>query len=79
MAARVANESAWERGRWVLCCPTFLSVRNSLRFCLVWECKTDPVRFKWGFGEGRSKDKFAEASKIPIPKRRKLLAKSPLL
>ena len=43
--------------------------------------KTDPVRFKWGFGEGLLKDKFAffEAYKIPIPKRRKLLAKPPFL
>ena len=39
--------------------------------------KTDPVQFKWGFGEGLWKDKFAffEASKNPIPKRRKLPAK----
>ena len=39
--------------------------------------ETDPVRFKWGFGEGRLKDKFAffEAYKNPIPKRRKQLAK----
>ena len=39
--------------------------------------KTDPVRFKWGFGEERLKDKFAsfEAYKNTIPKRRKLLAK----
>ena len=46
------------------------------------ECaKTDPVRFKWGFGEGLLKDKFAffEASKKPIPKRRNLLAKNPFL
>ena len=43
--------------------------------------KTDPVRFKWGFGEGRLKDKFAffQAYKNPIPKRRKLLAKRPFL
>ena len=43
--------------------------------------KTDPVRFKWGFGEGLLKDKFAffEASKILIPKRRNLLAKRPFL
>ena len=36
-----------------------------------------PVRFKWGFGQGRLKDKFAffEAYKSPTPKRRKLLAK----
>ena len=49
--------------------------------CSFWECKTDPVRFKWGFGEGLLKDKFAcfEASKNPIPKRPKLLAKRPFL
>ena len=41
--------------------------------------KTDPVRFKWGFGEGRLKDKFAffEAYQNPIPKGRKLLARRP--
>ena len=41
--------------------------------------KTDPVRFKWGFGEGLLKDKFAffEAYKCPIHERRKLLAKRP--
>ena len=43
--------------------------------------KTDPVRFKWGFGEGRLKDKFAffEAYKNPISQRRKMLAKRPFL
>ena len=43
--------------------------------------KTDPVRFKWGFGEGLLKDKFAffEAYKSPIPKRGKLLARRPFL
>ena len=43
--------------------------------------KTDPVQFKWGFGDGLLKDKFAffEAYKSPIPKRRKLLAKHPFL
>ena len=42
--------------------------------------KTDPVRFKWGFGEGLLKDTFAfKAYKSPIPKRRKLLAKNPFL
>ena len=43
--------------------------------------KTDPVRFKWGFGEGLLKDKvaFVEAYKSPIPKRRKLLAKRAFL
>ena len=44
--------------------------------------RTDPVQFKWGFGEGLLKDKFAffEASKKkPIPKRRNLLAKRPFL
>ena len=43
--------------------------------------ETDPVRFKWGFGEGLLKDKFAffEASKNPTPKRKELLAKRPFL
>ena len=43
--------------------------------------KTDPVRFKWGFGEGLLKDKFAffEAYKNPIPKRKKQPAKRPFL
>ena len=31
---------------------------HSRRHRESWECKTDPVRFKWGFGEGRLKDKF---------------------
>ena len=37
--------------------------------------------FKWGFGEGRLKDKvaFFEAYKEPIPKRRQLLATRPFL
>ena len=40
--------------------------------------KTDLVRFKWGFGEGLLQDKFDffKASKSPIPKRRKLFAKT---
>ena len=43
----------------------------------VGSAKTDPVRFKWGFGEGLLEGKFAffEASKNPIPKRRNPLAK----
>ena len=47
----------------------------------IGSAKTDPVRFKWGFGEARLKDKFAffEASKNPIPKRRRLLAKCTFL
>ena len=48
----------------------------------VGSAKADPVRLKWGFGEGLLKDKFAffEASKNPIPKRRKrLIAKRPFL
>ena len=47
----------------------------------VGSAKTDPDRFKWGFGEGLLKDKFAffEAYESPIPKRRKLLAKHPFL
>ena len=46
-----------------------------------WECKTDPVWFKWGFGEGLLKDNLAffEAYKSPMPKRRKLLAKRPFI
>ena len=51
--------------------------------CFFWigSAKTDPVRFKWGFGEGLLKDKFAffEAYKSPILKRRNLLAKRPFL
>ena len=45
----------------------------------IGSAKTDPVRFKWGFGEGLLKDKFTsfEAYKNPIPKRSKLLAKRP--
>ena len=52
------------------------------RKCYIFgSAKTDPVRFKWGFGEGRLKDKFPffEAYKNPIPKRKKLLAKRPFL
>ena len=47
----------------------------------VASAKTDPVRFKWGFGEALSKDRFAysEAYKNPIPKKRKPLAKRPCL
>ena len=47
----------------------------------IGSAKTDPVRFKWGFGEGRLKDKFDffRANKSPTPKRRKLLAKRPFL
>ena len=26
---------------------------------MIGSAKTDPVRFQWGFGEGRLKDKFA--------------------
>ena len=46
--------------------PVFTRVENT------WSAKTDPVRFKWGFGEGRLKYKFAffEACKNSIPKRR---------
>ena len=48
---------------------------------LIGSAKTDPVRFKWGFGEVLLKDKFPffEASKNPIPRRRNLLAKRPFL
>ena len=48
---------------------------------IIGGAKTDPVWFKWGFGEGLLKDKFAffEAYKSPIPERRKLLAKRPFL
>ena len=47
----------------------------------IGSAKTDPVWFKSGFGEGLLKDKLAffEASKNPIPERRKLLAKRPFL
>ena len=47
------------------------------RKAFIGSAKTDPVRLKWGFGEGLLKDKFAfcEDSKNPIPKRRTLLAK----
>ena len=57
---------------------SLISVPLALR---VGSAKTDPVQFKWGFGGGPLKDKFAfvEASKSPIPKRRKLLAKRPFL
>ena len=45
-------------------------------FTYIGSAKTDPVRFKWGFGEGVLNDKFAffEAYINPIPKRTKLLA-----
>ena len=50
--------------------------RKGVLLPFIGSAKTDPVRFKRGFGEGRLKDKFAffEACKNPIPKRRKLLA-----
>ena len=43
--------------------------------------KTDLVLFKWGFGEGLLKDKFAffEAYRSPIPKGRKPRAERPFL
>ena len=46
---------------------------------ILGSAETDPVQFKWGFGEGLLKDKFAffEASKNPIPTRRNSLAKRP--
>ena len=55
--------------------------RTDFLLLKIGSAKTDPVRFKWGFGEGLLKDKFAffEASKSPTPKRRKLLAKRPFL
>ena len=63
--------------------PSGTSAHSSWRFgeSLLGVRKTDPVRFKWGFGEGLLKNKFAffEASKNPIPERRKLLAKRPFL
>ena len=67
------------------------SPKLSLKIPLKWplptredifgSAKTDPVRFKWGFGEGLLKDRFAffESYKHPIPKRRKRLAKRPFL
>ena len=41
----------------------------------VGSAKTDPVLFKWGFGEGLLKGKFAfqKAYKSPIPKRKNCL------
>ena len=59
---------------------TLKEARNSLKG-KIGSAKTDPVRFKWGFGEGLVKDKFVffEASEDPIPKRRKLLTKRPFL
>ena len=59
--------------------PDFHPIHNNLSPPFLGSAKTDPVRFKWGFGEGLLKDKFAffEASKRPILKRRKLLAKRP--
>ena len=53
------------------------SLLEPFTWAFIESAKADPVRFKWGFGEGLLKDKFAffEAYKNPIPKRRKLLAK----
>ena len=57
----------------------FFSVTDVRAITKIESAKTDPVQFKWGFGEGLLKDKFAffEAYKSPIPKRRKLPAKHP--
>ena len=54
---------------------------TTLKVRIFGSAKTDPVRFKWGFGEGLLKDIFAsfEAYQNPIPKRRELLAKRPFL
>ena len=59
--------------------PGLLKIRRQI--LINGSAKTDPVRFKWRFGEGLLKDKFAffEAYKNPIPKRRRLLAKRPFL
>ena len=48
---------------------------------MIWSAKTDPSGLNEVFGEGRLKDEFAffEASKNPLPYRRKLLAKRPFL
>ena len=48
--------------------------------CVFWECKNRPGPVQMGFGEGLLKDKFAffEASKYPMPKRRKSACKMPL-
>ena len=61
--------------------PEALQLQMSTFMALFGSAKTAPVRFKWAFGEGLLKDKFAffEASKSPIPKRTKLLAKRPFL
>ena len=59
-----------------------LAARRDIKLSLqcVGCAKTDPVRFKWGFGEGPLKDKFAffEAYKNPIPMRRKTACKTPI-
>ena len=54
---------------------------RDFRGSILGSAKTDPIRFKWGFGEGFLNDKFAffEASQTPVPKRRNLLAKRPFL
>ena len=55
--------------------------RNHFQSRSIGNAKTDPVRLKWGFGEGLLKDQFGflEAYKSPTPKRRRLLAKRPFL
>ena len=61
--------------------PFALALLDTWKTNNLGSAKTDPVLFKWGFGEGVLKDKFAlfEAHKSPTPKRRKLLAKGPFL
>ena len=61
--------------------PNFKKNALSSETGIVGSAKTDPVRFKWGSGEGLLKDEFAflEACTSPIPKRRTLLAKRPFL
>ena len=72
-SAHVYSEYAHAHGH------TRCATERHLNFDLFGSAKADPVRFKWGFGEGLLKDKFAlfEAYKNRIPKRRELLAKRP--
>ena len=81
MAAEATTKNGFSvstsaRGPWIATTP----FRPHL-FHFTWSAKTDPVQFKWGFREGRLKDKFAlfESYKNPRPKRRKLLIKHPFL
>ena len=75
--SRLLKESLSHCNRW----HDVLAMLNTTCCSRIGSAKTDPVGFKGGFREGHLKDKFAllEASKNPIPKRRKLLAKRPFL